>query len=307
MALGNKILEYRKRNGLSQEQLADKINVTRQTISNWELGETQPNSEQLKMLSKEFSISIDELLDNDIKNISLSKTNVQKHSKSKYLKIFLICIVIIILGIFILYINKNNFKRKDKIIDKTIICNLYGEDHIFNIKYYEADGKIKELGKDLYFKDILELDKYDDVNQILNIINDYVKKNSGTCTIVKDRELDELVNISIKEGTLTKTGATIIITDNNPNKIIYGTRFYIEKYENSDWHEVMPINNNYGFNDMAYYVDENGKLELEQNWEYIYGKLNKGIYRIVKDVAFESDVPITPEDIYYIWTEFEIQ
>lgn len=307
MALGNKILEYRKRNGLSQEQLADKINVTRQTISNWELGETQPNSEQLKMLSKEFSISIDELLDNDIKNISLSKTNVQKHSKSKYLKIFLICIVIIILGIFILYINKNNFKRKDKIIDKTIICNLYGEDHIFNIKYYEADGKIKELGKDLYFKDILELDKYDDVNQILNIINDYVKKNSGTCTIVKDRELDELVNISIKEGTLTKTGATIIITDNNPNKIIYGTSFYIEKYENSDWHEVMPINNNYGFDDMAYYVDENGKLELEQNWEYIYGKLNKGIYRIVKDVAFESDVPITPEDIYYIWTEFEIQ
>ncbi len=307
MALGNKILEYRKRNGLSQEQLADKINVTRQTISNWELGETQPNSEQLKMLSKEFSISIDELLDNDIKNISLSKTNVQKHSKSKYLKIFLICIVIIILGIFILYINKNNFKRKDKIIDKTIICNLYGEDHIFNIKYYEADGKIKELGKDLYFKDILELDKYDDVNQILNIINDYVKKNGGTCTIVKDRELDELVNISIKEGTLTKTGATIIITDNNPNKIIYGTSFYIEKYENSDWHEVMPINNNYGFDDMAYYVDENGKLELEQNWEYIYGKLNKGIYRIVKDVAFESDVPITPEDIYYIWTEFEIQ
>ena len=307
MALGNKILEYRKRNGLSQEQLADKINVTRQTISNWELGETQPNSEQLKMLSKEFSISIDELLDNDIKNISLSKTNVQKHYKSKYLKIFLICIVIIILGIFILYINKNNFKRKDKIIDKTIICNLYGEDHIFNIKYYEADGKIKELGKDLYFKDILELDKYDDVNQILNIINDYVKKNGGTCTIVKDRELDELVNISIKEGTLTKTGATIIITDNNPNKIIYGTSFYIEKYENSDWHEVMPINNNYGFNDMAYYVDENGKLELEQNWEYIYGKLNKGIYRIVKDVAFESDIPITPEDIYYIWTEFEIQ
>lgn len=307
MALGNKILEYRKRNGLSQEQLADKINVTRQTISNWELGETQPNSEQLKMLSKEFSISIDELLDNDIKNIALSKTNVQKHYKSKYLKIFLICIVIIILGIFILYINKNNFKRKDKIIDKTIICNLYGEDHTFNIKYYEVDGKIKELGKDLYFKDILELDKYDDVNQIFNIINDYVKKNGGTCTIVKDRELDELVNISIKEGTLTKTGATIIITDNNPNKIIYGTSFYIEKYENSDWHEVMPINNNYGFNDMAYYVDENGKLELEQNWEYIYGKLNKGIYRIVKDVAFESDIPITPEDIYYIWTEFEIQ
>ena len=45
MALGTNILNYRKKNNLSQEQLAEKINVTRQTISNWELGETSPNPE----------------------------------------------------------------------------------------------------------------------------------------------------------------------------------------------------------------------------------------------------------------------
>ena len=39
MKLGEKILELRKKNGFSQEQLGEKINVTRQTISNWELGE----------------------------------------------------------------------------------------------------------------------------------------------------------------------------------------------------------------------------------------------------------------------------
>ena len=46
--------------------MGEKVNVTRQTISNWELGETFPNPEQLKLLSKIFQVSIDELLDNEI-------------------------------------------------------------------------------------------------------------------------------------------------------------------------------------------------------------------------------------------------
>ena len=57
---------------------------------------------------------------------------------------------------------------------------------------------------------------------------------------------------------------------------------------------------------MAYYVDENGILEMEQNWDYIYGPLDKGTYRLVKDVLFNADTPITKDDIYYIWVEFEI-
>ena len=68
MQLGNNIQSLRKRKGLSQEKLAEKINVTRQTISNWELGETAPNPEQLILLSKEFDISIDELVGNDAKS-----------------------------------------------------------------------------------------------------------------------------------------------------------------------------------------------------------------------------------------------
>ena len=45
MKLGNNILKLRKDCNLSQEQLAEKVNVTRQTISNWELSETSPNPE----------------------------------------------------------------------------------------------------------------------------------------------------------------------------------------------------------------------------------------------------------------------
>ena len=53
MKLGENIFNLRKKQGLSQEQLGEIINVTRQTISNWELGETQPNPEQL-MMFKQF-------------------------------------------------------------------------------------------------------------------------------------------------------------------------------------------------------------------------------------------------------------
>ena len=45
---------------------------------------------------------------------------------------------------------------------------------------------------------------------------------------------------------------------------------------------------------------------MEQNWDYIYGPLDKGTYRLVKDVSFDADTPITKDDIYYIWVEFEI-
>ena len=56
MNLGDKILQLRKKNGLSQEQLSEKVDVTRQTISNWELGETTPNPEQLKKCQKHLML-----------------------------------------------------------------------------------------------------------------------------------------------------------------------------------------------------------------------------------------------------------
>lgn len=56
------ILELRTRNGLSQEELAEKIFVTRQAVSRWENGETIPNTETLKLLSGLFDVSINTLL-----------------------------------------------------------------------------------------------------------------------------------------------------------------------------------------------------------------------------------------------------
>lgn len=83
MNLGEKIVSLRKKNNLSQEELAEKVGVTRQTISKWELEETTPDINQAKKLSKLFNISLDELTNNDISNILVEKvSNTEKLSRN---------------------------------------------------------------------------------------------------------------------------------------------------------------------------------------------------------------------------------
>ena len=62
METKNVIYELRTKNSLSQDELAEKLFVTRQAVSRWENGETIPNTETLKLLSKVFDVSINTLL-----------------------------------------------------------------------------------------------------------------------------------------------------------------------------------------------------------------------------------------------------
>ena len=62
METKNIMVELRRKNGLSQDELAEKVFVTRQAVSRWETGETVPNTETLKLLSKLFDVSINTLL-----------------------------------------------------------------------------------------------------------------------------------------------------------------------------------------------------------------------------------------------------
>ena len=108
MNLGKKILELRKKENLSQEQLAEKMNVTRQTISKWELNETTPDIKQAKELSRLFKISLDELTENDMTTLVMQKvSNTEKLAGlvlkvSKWLGVcFLITLVIDIISFII--------------------------------------------------------------------------------------------------------------------------------------------------------------------------------------------------------------
>lgn len=63
MNLGDKIIELRKKENLTQEKLAEKIGISRQTLFNWENNSTSPDINQAKKISEIFKISLDDLLD----------------------------------------------------------------------------------------------------------------------------------------------------------------------------------------------------------------------------------------------------
>ena len=62
MKIGNKINQLRKLSGMTQEQLAEKLNVSRQTISKWESDSTPPDLESIVKISRIFHVSLDDLL-----------------------------------------------------------------------------------------------------------------------------------------------------------------------------------------------------------------------------------------------------
>lgn len=66
MSLGNSLYNARKKSGMSQEEVAEKLGVSRQTISKWELDETLPDIRQSKRLSVLYHLTLDELIDFDI-------------------------------------------------------------------------------------------------------------------------------------------------------------------------------------------------------------------------------------------------
>ena len=63
--LGRKIQQLRKSRGMSQEELASKLTISRQAISKWELGESMPDTENVVQLSKLFGVTTDYLLYDD--------------------------------------------------------------------------------------------------------------------------------------------------------------------------------------------------------------------------------------------------
>ena len=190
MEIGQKIMELRKKNNLTQEELAELIGVARQTISKWELGETSPDLKQSKELSKIFKVSLDELTDNNIKDILVEKTSNTEKLAGIILKILKIMIIFIIIAPLLLITLRIIFKNIHKansgrLLNTEITCTLHNETYSYEFTYYETTGEIVEAGGDGYLVDITDIDKEQYAYQALNKIDAYVKNNGGTCTRIE--------------------------------------------------------------------------------------------------------------------------
>ena len=101
MEFNEKLLNLRKEKGLSQEELGEKLGVTRQTVSKWELGSTSPKLDDLLKISELFNVSIDELTGKQGSQVDIPKDTIVKKPRKLVLKVFKLIILIII----VLYIS----------------------------------------------------------------------------------------------------------------------------------------------------------------------------------------------------------
>lgn len=92
MSLGNHLFHARKKRGLTQEDVADKLGVSRQTVSKWETDETLPDIHQAKRMSVLYGVSLDELLefDLDVKELQevIEKTSEEVSDKVDWNKVW---------------------------------------------------------------------------------------------------------------------------------------------------------------------------------------------------------------------------
>lgn len=143
MSIGSKLSKLRKKNNYSQEDLAEKLNVTRQTISKWELDETSPDLNSAKQLSIIFQISLDDLVDNDIKNIVVEKvSNTEKLAgiiidTLKVIGIgFVILIILAVVIIFLFNITQSETPKTTTSV--TMACAVVEDSYLVD---FRSDGR----------------------------------------------------------------------------------------------------------------------------------------------------------------------
>lgn len=153
MKFNDKLIKLRKEKGLSQEELGEILEVSRQSVSKWELGQAMPDIEKIRTICKFFDVNFDYLLDEDITEINEEKT-ILKNKSRKQLKPFIVILFIIFVVyaffctskalMFSYIMAKNNMNNIESYRVKSTTTNKYGSEtqsrnivHKDNMTYIE--------------------------------------------------------------------------------------------------------------------------------------------------------------------------
>lgn len=186
--LGEKIISERKKCKLSQEDLAEKLGITRQTISNWELNETSPDLKQASKLCDIFNISLDELTGKE--NAILTKLDKTESNSKLIIKlvktvgITLGTLIFILLCIVSIYIYSTNYYTAEPTATgEGRVCYYNGKISDYTVMKNNSDGSLSyDVGN---INIINDLDLYNiktgEPKEVLEKIVKYIKDNGGTC------------------------------------------------------------------------------------------------------------------------------
>lgn len=113
------------------------------------------------------------------------------------------------------------------------------------------------------------------------------------------------VTMNVKGETTSSTGLTIEFRNDSGNQCIYGDYFSLEKKINESWYKVPAImDSKYGFNSIGHRLASGDDSEWAVDWSWLYGSLDIGNYRIVKDI--QNFRGAEEYDTYYLAAEFTI-
>ena len=200
MKFEDKLIKLRKKEIMSQEELAEKLNVTRQTISKWELGQSKPDMDKLVEISKLFEVPIDNLT-NDELDIE-SSINVKKSEKKerKWLLYVLVIALIVLIVSLVIRINLQKEQEKSNAKNDTGIFSIF--DNMFGM----FNNMSKEI-QDQYQESVNEMDKKRE--ERLNEMNDkstksrhnaYFELYTGTKpALFVETALDNIISVNKKD------------------------------------------------------------------------------------------------------------
>lgn len=164
MNIGEKLFELRKAKNLSQEEVADKLNVTRQTVSKWETNQSTPDFDKIIPICELFKISTDELLrgskeENKTEEVTDEKIeeseNIHKEAKRKSAEVVSTSVFIYIASIAFLMVGVAALNLNPVVITALFLCAIaWATARI--IKNYMSMPKLEKTGKEKKEENILK-------------------------------------------------------------------------------------------------------------------------------------------------------
>lgn len=144
MKLGERLFNYRRKKGLSQEDVASKLNVTRQTISKWETDQTLPDIDKIESICELFDITTDELLKGKKNETNIAVAQVE--DKRKKALVISGSLFLYFLGIIWIILSEEFLNINDGIMI-SIFMFLYGLATVNIVYYFIANSYKKKEDK----------------------------------------------------------------------------------------------------------------------------------------------------------------
>jgi len=129
---------------------------------------------------------------------------------------------------------------------------------------------------------------WDEAMTILDTMRWNRDKTEGGIGMYNQESEDDTIAVSMSVSSVTPRGLTVHFhqyDERDTEELTYGEGYQLEKFNGMDWEDVPQIIDNGAFTAIGYILPSKGKAELETNWEWLYGRLPAGTYRITKTIV----------------------